>query len=229
MYAPFSLARGCRWKGKTKMLRKKWFPTLTKQEILRMRGGPKHNFRYSLGISESLENEFLTDVMELKLVNQKGSQRSPAFPEGYEPFEGSYYRQNLCLETMTILMPRLVLSPTGWPAPIPTPRIVWERKAACVLARDPRAEAFHYLGEAGKAFEVKQRIRRYAVKSNAALDMVLSLLAHRGSTPLSSDRADRFEACLCLQKPELLQDLRALLEMPDPVERQAPPGFPKAA
>ncbi len=105
-------------------------------------GGRQHNYKYFVGISESAESDVLTNIMELKLKNQMGSQRSVKFPEGFEPFEASYGTVRLCLYTMTLPAPRLKLYPVGWPNPIPTPRIVLERKPACVLIRDSRTGGF---------------------------------------------------------------------------------------
>jgi hypothetical protein len=211
------------------MLPKKWFPTLTKQQISRLSGGPKHNFRYFVGISESVESDVLTNIMELKLMNQMSSQRSVKFPEGYEPFAANYGTARLCLNTMTIPAPRLKLCPVGWPNPIPTPRTVLERKAACVLIRNWGTEAFHILEAEAEVFEIKHRIRCHAAKSHATLDVVLSLMAHRGSIPLSSDRDDRFEAYLCLRSLEFLRNLLALLDMPDSPQGPIAPKLPKAA
>jgi hypothetical protein len=181
-----------------------------------------------VGISESAESEVLTNIMEPKLKNQMGSQRS-VFPEGYEPFQASYGTARLCLKTMTIPVPRLKLYPAGWPNPIPTPRIDLERKAACVLIRDSRAEAFHILNPEAEVFEIKHRIRRHAAKSYAALDLVLSIMAYGGSIRLSSNPDDRFEAYLCLRTPEFLRDLLALLDMRDPPQGPITPELPKAA
>jgi hypothetical protein len=211
------------------MLAKKWSSPLTKQQILGLRGGPKHNFRYFVGTSESPESDVLTNIMEVKLKNQMGSQRSVRFPKGYEPFESSYGTEMLCLDTMTIPTPRLKLYPAGWPNPIPTPRIVLERKPACVLIRDWRTEAFHILKAEAEVFEFKHRIRRHAARSHATLDLVLSLTAYGGSIPLSSNPDDRFEAYLCLRSPEFLRDLLALLDVPDSPQGPIAPELPKAA
>ena len=173
------------------MFAKVWFQALTKRQISELRGGPKHNFIYFVGIAEG---DVLTDIMKEKLKNQMGSQRSARFPEGYELFETFYGTPKLCLEAMTISVPRLKLRPVGWPNPTPTPRIVSERKAACVLNPGLCTEVFHILEVAAKVSEVKHRIRLHAVKSRARLDLVLSLMAHPGDIPLLPDPADRFEA-----------------------------------
>jgi hypothetical protein len=107
------------------MFRKSWFTTLTKYQISTLRGGEKHNFYYFLGVSESAESDVLTNIICAKLRNQMASQRSPKFPEGFEPFEAIYGTSKLCLRTMTILVPRLKLVP-GWSNLTLTPRIVWE-------------------------------------------------------------------------------------------------------
>jgi hypothetical protein len=230
MYAPFI---GCEFHSgeKNKMLAKKWFSPLTKLEILLLRGGQKrlhrqkHPFMYFVGISESA---VLTNIMEVKLEKQMGSQRGKKYPEGYEPFEASYGTEMLCLKTMTIPAPRLKLCP-GRSNPIPTPRIDFERKAACVFNPDWRTEAFHILKAEAEVFEIKHRIRRHAAKSHATLDLALSLMAYGGSIPLSSSPDDRFEAYLCLRSPEFLRDLLALLDMPDSLHGPIAPELPKAA
>jgi hypothetical protein len=200
---------------RNKMLAKKWFPPQTKLEILLLRGGPKHNFKYFVGISESPESDVLTNIMEVKLEKQMGSQRWKKYPEGYEPFEASYGTEMLCLKTMTIRAPRLKLYP-GRSNPVPTPRIHFERKAACVFNPDWTTEAFHMLKAEAEVFEIKHRIRRHAAKSHATLDLVLSKMAYGGGIPLSSNPDDRFEAYLCLRSPEFLRDLLAQLDVPNP-------------
>jgi hypothetical protein len=230
MYAPFI---GCGFQNftlerKNKMLAKRWFPALTKQQISELRGGQKHNFKYFVGISEIPESEVLTNIMELKLKNQMGSQRS-VFPEGYEPFQASYGTARLCLNTMTIPAPRLKLYPWGWPHPILMPQIVLDRKVACVLIPGWRTEAFHILKAEAEVFEIKHRIRRHAAKSHATLDLALSLMAYGGSIPLSSNLDDRFEAYLCLRSPEFLRDLLARIDMPGSPQGPIAPELPQAA
>jgi hypothetical protein len=165
---------------------------------------------YFVGISESAESDVLTNIMEVKLEKQMGSQRWKKYPEGYEPFEASCGTEILCLKTMTIPAPRLKLCP-GRSNPIPTPRIDFERKAACVFNPDSRTEAFHILKAEAEAFEIKHRIRRRAAKSHATLDLALSKMAYGGSIPLLPNPDDRFEAYLCLRSPDFLRDLLAQL------------------
>lgn len=207
------------------MFRKSWCPTLTKHQISRLRGG-KRNFYYFVGISETAESDVLTNIMHVKLRNQMGSQRSPKFPEGYEPFEATYGEAWLCLRTMTIPVRRLKLSAVGWPNPTLTPRIVTERKPACVLNPTGCTEAFDALRARAEAFEIKDRIRRHATESRAKLDLVLSLMAYRGALPLCNDPADRFEAYLDLRSRVFLQDLLGLLDIPDPLPKPAEPKLP---
>jgi hypothetical protein len=214
---------------KNTMFRKSWSPTLTKLSISGLRGGPKHHFFYFVGISESAESGVLTNIMHVKLRNQMGSQRTGEFPEGYEPFQASYGIARLCLKRMDIPVPRLKLRPEGWPNTVPPVRIITERQPACVLNPSRYTEAFHSLGAEAEIFEIKHRIRRHAAESRAKLDLVLSLMAYRGDLPLSPDPADRFEAYLCLRCPEFLQDLVALLDMPDAPSKPTEWGLPRAA
>lgn len=211
------------------MFRKSWFPTLTKLQISGLRGGEKHNFYYFVGISETAESGVLTDIMYAKLRNQMASQRSFKHPDGYEPFQASYGTAKLFLSTMTIPVARLKLCPLGWPNPTLTPRIVLERRAACVLDPSGRTEAFHALRAEAEVFEIKHRIRRHAAESQAKLDLVLSLMAYRGGIPLCADPADRFEAYLCLRSPEFLRELLALFDMPDSPPKPVEPELPQAA
>jgi hypothetical protein len=214
---------------KNTMFRKSWSPALTKLSISGLRGGLKHNFCYFVGISESVESDVLTNIMYVKLRNQKASQRTGEFPEGYEPFQASYAIARFCLKTMTIPVPRLKLRPEGWPNTVPTPRIITERQPACVLNPSGYTEAFHALGAEAEIFEIKHRIRRHAAESHAKLDLVLSLMAYRGDLPLCPDPTDRFEAYLCLRCLEFLRDLLALLDMPDASSKPTERGLPRAA
>src|SRR5215470_2863755 len=81
------------------MFQKKLVRALTKIEISMLHGGPKHNFRYFVGISETAESDVFTNIVYAKLRNQMGSQRSGGFPDGYEPFVICETRK-FCLRTM---------------------------------------------------------------------------------------------------------------------------------
>ena len=157
------------------MFRKNWFPTLKKLQISQLRGGEKRNFYDFVGISETADSDVVTNTMYAKLRNQMGSQKSSKFPEGFEPFETAYRTARLCLETMTISVHRLKLCAVGWPNPTLTPRIVTERKPACILTPTGCTEAFQALLAEDRASEIKHRIRRQAAESRAKLDLVLSL------------------------------------------------------
>jgi hypothetical protein len=208
------------------MFRKSWYPALTKLQISQLRGGEKHSYYYFVGISET---DVLTNIMHVKLRNQMSSQKSTKFPEGYDPFETIYGGVRLCLRTMTIPVPRLTLCKVGWPNPTLTPRIVKERKPACVLNPNGCMEVFQALEAEARTFEIKHRIRRHAAESRAKLDLVLNLMAYSGMPPLCDDPADRFEAYLCLRSPELLRDLLALLDIPDPLPKPIEQKLPQAA
>jgi len=216
------------------MFLKSWSPALTKLQISKLRGGEKHNFCYFVGISETAESDVLINTMHAKLLNQMGSQRSPKFPEGYEPFEATcgtarLWTARLCLRTMTISVPRLKLCAVGWPNATLTPRIATERKPACILNPAGCTEAFHALGAEARVFEIKHRIRRHAAECRAKLDLVLSLIEYSAAFPLCDDPADRFEAYLCLRSLEFLRDLLALLDMPDSLTKLAGPNLSRAA
>ncbi len=216
------------------MFRKSWYPPLTELQISQLRGGEKHNFCYFVGISEVAESDVLTNIMHVKLRNQMGSQRSPEFPDGYEPFEVKHgtaglWKARLCLSTMTIAVPKLKLCTVGWPNPTLTPRIAKDRKPACVMNPTGCTETFHALGAEARTFEIEHRIRRHASQSRAKLDLVLNLMAHPGMPPLCDDPADRFEAYLSLRSLEWLRDLLGLLDIPDPLPKRAEPKWPQAA
>ncbi len=211
------------------MLLKRYLQTLTKHEISRLRGGFSHSYRYFVGISASAQSDVLTDFLDVRLKNQMGSQTSIEYPEGYEPFETIYGLAKLDLNSMTIRVPYLKLLSMGFPNPTSTPQIVREKKAACVLIRDPGTEAFQILEEEADLFNIRHRLRRHAAKSCAKLDTVLSLMAHPGRTPLLTDPAERFELYLYHLSPGVLRDLLALLDMPDAPQGPMAPEFPKAA
>lgn len=190
------------------MFRKDWAQVLTKLRISGLRGGEKHNFCYFVGISESAESDVLRNIMHVRLANQMGSQRSPNFPEGYEPFEVTYgaerlWATRLCLRTMAVKVPRLELRGVGWPSGTLAPQIVPKRMPACVLNPGGCTEAFHALVEEARMFEVKHRIRRHARESRAKLDLILSLMEYAAASPLCDDPADRFEAYLDLPVPRV--------------------------
>ena len=44
------------------MIWKKNVPMLTKREIARLKGGPLHNFRYFLGLSENWHSDVFAEV-----------------------------------------------------------------------------------------------------------------------------------------------------------------------
>ncbi len=209
--------------------RKIWWPALAKLQISGLRGGEKHNFCYFVGICEVAEDNFFADILYVKLRNQMATQRSLKLPDGYEPFLASYGTARFCLRTMTIPVPRLKLCPKNLLDRTLVPRIVPERKPACVLNPSGSTEAFHALRALAEVFEIKHRIRRHAAESRVKLDLVLSLMAYRGATPLCADPADRFEAYLRLRSPEFLRDLLALLDLPDSPPRPTEPALPHAA
>ena len=157
------------------------------------------------------------------------SQRSTRFSEGYLLCETSYGTPRLCVNRMTIPVPRLKLRPTGRHNPNLVPRIFMERKAAFVLNPDSCTDAFHILEAEAEVFEIRHRIRRHAERSHATLDLVLSLMVYRGGIPLLSDPAERFEAYLDLRSPEFLRGLLALLDMPDSSEGSIANQLPHAA
>lgn len=163
-----------------------------------------------------------------------GSQRSPKFPDGYEPFEVNYgaarlWAARLCLRTMTVSVPRLELCAVGWPNRTLTPRIASRRKAACVLKPTGCTEAFNALGAEARIFEIRHRIRRHAAVCRAKLDLTLSLMEYSAASPFCDDPADRFEAYLDLRCPEFLRELLALLDMPDSLPKPAGPTLSWAA
>jgi hypothetical protein len=216
------------------MFRKSWLPPLSKLQISKLRGGKKHNFCYFVGISEAAESDVLINTMHVKLLNQRGSQRSSKFPEGYEPFEvicgtTGLWTARLCLRTKTFSVPRLKLCAVGWPNRTLTPQIVMERKPACVLNPAGCTEAFHVLAAEARTLEIKHRIRRHAAECRAKLDLVLGLMEYSADLPLCDDPADRFEAYLSLQRPEFLRDLLALLDMPDSLPKPAGSNLSRAA
>jgi hypothetical protein len=215
------------------MFRKSLVQVLTKLQISALRGGEKHNFCYWIGISESAESDVLLNVMHVRLLNQRGSQRSPRFPEGYEPFEvicgaARLLGARLCLRTMTVSMPKLRLC-ADWPNRTPTARIARERKPACVLNPPRCTAAFHALGAEARIFEIKHRIRCHAAECREKLDLTLSLMEYSAASPLCDDPADRFEMYLDLRTPEFLRGLLALLDMPDPLPKLAGPSLSRAA
>jgi hypothetical protein len=212
------------------MFLKKWVTVLTKLRISGLRGGEKHNFCYLIGISETAESEVLLNIMHVRLLNQMGSQKSPKFPEGYEPLEVTcgmerLWATRLCLRTMTVSVPRLKLCAVSWQDRTLAPRIVLERKPACVLSPAGCTEAFHALGAEARAFEIRHRIRRHAAECRAKLDLTLSLMEYSAASPLCDNPADRFEAYLDLRSTEFLRDLLALLDMPEPLRKPAGPDL----
>jgi len=212
------------------MFLKKWVTVLTKLRISGLRGGEKHNFCYLIGISETAESEVLLNIMHVRLLNQMGSQKSQKFPEGYEPLEVTcgmerLWATRLCLRTMTVSVPRLKLCAVSWQDRTLAPRIVLERKPACVLSPAGCTEAFHALEAEARIFEIKHRIRRYALESRAKLDLILSLMEYSAASPLCDDRADRFEAYLDHRSPEFLRELLALLDMPDSLPKSVGPNL----
>ncbi len=211
------------------MLRKNLFPNLTRPEISKLRGGGKHNFLYFVGILETSGSDVLTNVLRLKLLNQRSTQRSGMFPEGYEPLRGSYGTAKFCLKTMKIPVPRLKLISVGWPNPAAVPRIVMEHKPACVLDSGRSTEALKILETEAEDFEVRHRIRRHAAQSRDRLDIVLSLMSYSDAVPICPDSADRFEAYLGLRNLTFLRGLLELLDMPDSQPRPSELGLPQAA
>src|SRR4051794_26962990 len=134
------------------MLPKKYFTAFTKSEISRLHGGPKHNFRYFVGISPSLESDVFTEVVYAKLRNQMATQKSSSRPEGFEPFQTSYGTAEFCIASSSISVPRLVLAaPRGT-----TPRIYikcWERLPACILNAASSTDRFELLRREAADFE----------------------------------------------------------------------------
>jgi hypothetical protein len=211
------------------MVLRTWLPTLTKHEISRLRGGEKHDFYYFVGVSETAESNILTSIMRVKLLNQMATQKWGRFPEGYEPFRGSFGVERLCLRTMTIRVPRLRLRLTGWPNPKLVPKIERVSMSACVLDPGARTEELHVLKAEAEVFEIKHRIRCHAAESHARLELVLSFLAYGGAIRLLPDPADLFEAYLCLRPLDFLRDLLVLLDMPESPGKSTMPNLPQAA
>lgn len=188
----------------------------------------KHDFLYFVGICDSAESNVFIDVPRFKLLNQMASKKGGRFPAGYEPLQGCGLTTKLCLRSMTIQRPRLRLTP-GWPNTAPVPWIQLERRPACVLNPNPSTEAFAILQAEAGIFEVRQRIRRHAADSRMKFDLVLDLMAFSKGAPICSDLADRFEAYLYLRSLPFLQDLLALLDMPDSQTKPSEPELPRAA
>src|SRR5258708_14646640 len=109
MYAPTPKDAKSYMERKNIMFRKTWHPILTKAQISRLRGGEKHNFRYFVGVLETPESDVFLDILDVKLRNQRATQRSPGFPDGYEPVQTSDGTAKLCLKTMTLPVPRMKL------------------------------------------------------------------------------------------------------------------------
>jgi hypothetical protein len=213
---------------KNTMVSKSSVLVVPKPKIYGLSGGRIRTFYYFLGISESPESDVFTDIMYVKLLNQRGTQKT-VFSEGYEPFRTSYRREaELCLKAMTIPVPRLKLVLAGWPNSTLTPRIGLDCKAACILdpsgcskfcvLGDPAMEAFqlfHVLRVESEVFEIKHRIRVHAAKTYSNLSLVLQQLAYPGGVPLSSNPAEQLEKYLAIHSPDSLRGLLARLDMPD--------------
>lgn len=210
------------------MLPKKYFNELTKSEISKLRGGPKHNFRYFVGISANLESDVFNEVIYAKLRNQRASQKTPiSRPEGYEPFQTVYGTVEFCIASMTISVPRLVLA-AGRDGSKRT-YTKWERLPAAILNPPAATDRFEVLRYEAADFEVRHRIRLHAAKSPARLELVLSLMAFGRYSPISSNLDERFEAHLSLRRPEFLRDLLALLDLPEEDPQPSAPVIARAA
>ena len=213
----------------TEMLLKSWFVEQSRLQIASLRGGHLHRFYYFVGISQSPESESFTEIMRLRLLNQMGSQRSAAFPQGYELFQGLLGQAKLCLSTMMIPVPRLKIVESGWPKRGLAPRIVTERRPASVLrSGKDQSHEFRWLKKFSAAPRLRQRIREHAVQSLEKFETVLGILSYDGA-PDCPDQADRFEALLAAADLAYLENLARLLELPEPVSLPSGPALARAA
>lgn len=205
------------------MLLKSYSKPLTKYEISKLRGGPKHNFRNFVVILHSAGSDVITEVRYAKLENQMASQRSTDFPEGYEPFMTRYGTTWFDLARMTIETPRLVLHPTRGPS------ITLHREAALIMNPKPGTEDFEILHAAALQSDVKDRIRRHAAVRLEKLELVVSLMKFAPGSPIWPELDRRFEAYLLLRDPGSLRDLLGLLDLPDSEPLQTPQQLAVAA
>jgi len=133
----------------------------------------------------------LTDVLRVKLLHQRSTQKSANFPEGYELFKGCYGEAKFCLKNMEITVPRLKLLPVGWPTPAPVPRIVKETelKPACVLLEPGRStEALKILEAEAEVFDPADRFEALLeIRSPEFLRSLMELLDMPDSPPGKSE------------------------------------------
>src|SRR5258708_7596724 len=64
MYAPTPKDAKSYMERKNTMFRKTWHPILTKDQISRLRGGEKHNFRYFVEVLETPESDVFLYILD---------------------------------------------------------------------------------------------------------------------------------------------------------------------
>ena len=189
------------------------FPSLSKSDIPRLRGGSKHNYRQYVGILENTNSDVITDVFEVKLKNQFASQKSKQYPAGYELFCTLWGEQKYCNHTSRILFP--VLSSGQYLA---KPLIKLELLPAVILAPPEGSDKAAILRDALECSRLKHRIRQ-AVAKHSFIE-ALDLLKLDTAWPVSLSRLSSQEAIqrfsLRLGKADIakLRELESLLSMP---------------
>jgi hypothetical protein len=208
------------------MLQKKFFHILSESKIRMLPGGPQRDRWYFIGILEKPGGDFIVRVIHAKLRNQMQSQKSPAFPAGYEPFLVHYSRESrFCLARYTIEVPRLtsILSNS-------CVFVTAEYLPACILNPRRNTDQFELLMRKAERFELEAEIRVLAARTpdtlEVAADLLAPVLAGTNGSRVSANTAERLEIYLECAETQQLRDLVQLLRLPEP---EGKPGLPIAA
>ncbi len=196
------------------MLCRKDVPELSEASIRDLSGGRKHNHCYFIGILENRNSDCIISVLRAKLQSQMGSQTSPSYPQGYEPFSTPYGTQRFYLDRFDFPVPILAIAP--W-AVRPVVRLV--RKAACILDFPQCGDATHEaLMQEDRRFRWMRMIRERSASDDLHVSLSLLDPSSRkdcGNSRSLEDLCTHFERLLSWAPSDALRDLAALLAMPN--------------
>ena len=201
------------------MLKTNFFKIFDESEIRKLRGGPKHEFWYFIGVLEKSGGDFFVDVIWAKLRNQMGTQKSPSFPAGYEPFLTRHGERTFCLAEHTIDVARLRLS-SSIRNRKSIPFVEYYPRPACILNPRKDTDQFEMLMTMAERFDVETEVRLLAAKTmqhlGAAADFLAPDLCSKNGGRISDNLAERLEVYLGWAETGRLRDLLQVLRVPGP-------------
>jgi len=204
------------------------FEILQESEIRRLRAGRVRVKEYWIAIRDGNVG---IHVLRSRLLNQWGSQTPPAHPRGSELFRTPYGERAFDLSRNDFEVPELGVAPT-WPRSDRKVMIRLPRKPACVIRAPRNPYLSGVLEDEYKRFRLGYDVRKAIEREPWNLFIAAELLVPSTRTRELNDVSAGVkivEMQLLRAETGTIEDLAALLKMPDAARQSPQPSLAVAA